>query len=1311
MAITQAEAKKRLSALSAQGGGIINGAKKLEIEANSNILVIGLGGLGCRTVNEIAGIYKRDFVDQGRLSVMTIDTDIRCFNKINSLNGGNIEQRDMFSLYDDNLQDLLKHPRSPYIKSFVSDEVQPEKINNQGARQRRVVGKLMLCAGPAYNTIRSEIERRMIAMGGGAGGRGMQIIIVAGISGGTGSGTFIDISYMVRELAKDNGNNSVFGVFYTPDVQRNEPFCDASNWQGLQRNGYASMKELDYFMSVGADNKVVYTLPLNVPIDVNGQLVNKVESKLPIFERKHVFIVSETDTNQTEKDIVGATATSLLNLFRRSDEKNGDNTQNILSNLCNNIVIQEWDNQHIGVCNDPNGQADLAKIKRTNYPASMHYHYASFDYKSIYIPRNEMVAYCTSLILNDLLHNKFLKAMETISDNEVAQLAVECNLDSIESIYGIADVQSGWHNMNFRIQSDSAAYPQAGFLGVKCDASAAVEEATRIAANALNAISADMNTIWSVFENALKTNLLNNTNLWNLVGPYGIIVFMSGNGGNGITGLIQHIQNLKNDVASKLQALQQACDTAQSAMTNYQRLLAADLRVTDAEILRMVDLCEVYSKAYFDYQLFAEAMPQILNAIEFKLVEFNNQTFETYVPMMKAIEEIVNEDADRFMHSTLEHNGYGSVFCVDAFNIDNALNNSTLFSSFFDGYLSNQEVIDAENTLFSTLFSPENRNYWEALTNDQNVEMVSNNAVQQVRQIFNSITTPLIQSMLEKFLVMIYCDPNTFKNAILQPGEDRPITLNDLSDFWVNHPQERDGALEMVADKIIAELKKGNMIKFDVMPNVQEKFKSSFEVVSIPDLPDLNQKLRVKLNEPGKGRQAFSVVGPDGSGNYPRTEIALFRNSGPFPLPFVSRMRQYAISYFASEQSVATSAGRHGDEVAERWQENMPELYGVDAEAYFAATRNVTPISDAERPRGNHDQRVFDEVRVLAKDALAGNYLYLPANETRYKMVVLKKEAYAGNPQMTVDEVLEKILNKLKVMLSACDLLNGGNANLPTWVDAAKELGDEEHDHNAYYYLEEHYLDVNVQGINGVFSAVQSVEPEFDYEISNLERLIRMDMKILNELRDEAVFYRDKDFFGEIGRLTRAICREQGLEKLVGYYLAAYKLGWISVDRGYLICTPDIGEPEILLDCRAGFGKGLDEQLLPFLKLAAFCAKVQNNDILKKRIQESYAKYQLTDDQLTPEQISVKSNMPDWKAEIMLPLRTTMESTAFKDYDMETVYNNIFKSFLLSGYQNAYGYPLEVNCAKDILDNVNKVLDALDYYNNVGDNRLVPPVN
>jgi len=159
------------------------------------------------------------------------------------------------------------------------------------------------------------------------------------------------------------------------------------------------------------------------------------------------------------------------------------------------------------------------------------------------------------------------------------------------------------------------------------------------------------------------------------------------------------------------------------------------------------------------------------------------------------------------------------------------------------------------------------------------------------------------------------------------------------------------------------------------------------------------------------------------------------------------------------------------------------------------------------------------------------------------------------------------------------------------------------------------------------------------------------------------------------------------------------------VDRGSWVANSWV------VDCRVGFGAGLDEQLLPFLKLSAFCAKVACDDVLKMRIQNAYKHYQLTDDQLTPEQLAIKANMPDWKADILLPLRTTMESDAFKDYDMVPIYEEVFRKYRQSRYQNIYGYPLEITCGKDIFDNVNKVLKALDYYSEVGDNRLVPDVD
>lgn len=1315
MPITQVEAKKRLAELSSQGGGIISGAAKSEIEPNSRILVIGLGGLGCKTVNELAGIYRNDFNDQGRLSWIAIDTDEDCFTRISSLNGGNIEQGDTFHLYRDDVQYLLKQPRTPYIRSFVHDEVPPYPITKKGAQQRRIVGKVMLCGGSVYGELRTELKHRIEALGGGPGGNGMQIIIVAGISGGTGSGTFIDVSYMVRELAKENTNNSVFGVFYTPDVQRNEPWCNAAIWANLQRNGYASMKELDYFMSVGDSGNggnVVYSLPLNKEIDINGVPVKRLESKLPIFEREYVFMISETDNNKTEWDIIRATAVSLLNLFRESMKLAGEKTQNILSNLCNiKAKIDTWGNDTIGLANDPSRQNDgiygeRSKMKYTDYPVSFHYSYAAFDYKSVYIPRNEMAAYCTNIILNDLLHNKFERAIHGISNVDIDQLSQACSLDSLEAIFATADAQNGWHNWSLRIQENSAAYPQSGFLGVHCDASAAVNEASQIAINAIKAANADMNRIWGFYENALKSYLFNNAKLWNLVGPYGVIVFMSGMEDSSVRGLIQRVQDYSVDLVNKIRSLQSARDAAQSAMQNAKNELAEDAHVTNAEIVRMVDLCEAFSKAEYEYQLYAQAMPVVLNTIEAQLVELNNRTFETYVPLMQAIEEIVNEDADRFMHSTLENNGYGAVYCVDAFNIDNALANSSLFADFFEGYLNNQAVIAAEQNLFSTLFNAENRAYWEALTTTDDQLQAANNAVQKVREVFRAITDPLIKDMLEKFIVMIYCAPSTFKAKILQPGEVRPITLADLDAFWDNNPGDRNAALQIAAGKILSELNRGGMIKYSVDPHVCDVFNSSVEVISIPDLPNLNAIIKARVTAAGG---AFNELPKhDENGNRPKTEIALYKNSGPFPLTFVNRMREYAVRYYASEVSDATAAGRHGDEVTECWQENMPELYGVDADQYFEATKGIAPITEEEHPRGNHDQKLFAEVRELVKTAMSGGYLYLPENENRYKLVVLKKQNYAGDSQLTVDELLAKIVDKLLDMLKTQDLLHKEASSAPTWVDAVKALGEEQH-HNALYYLDEHYLDVNVRIINSNFSQVQTEKPEFDYEISNLERLVRMDMTILNEIRKEVKFYKEKDFFGEIERRTAALSREQGMKLLVGYYLAAYKLGWISIEKGHLICKSADGKlDEDLLDCRTGFGSGLDAQLVMFLKLSAFCAKIEANDIIKKRIQSAYAPFQLIDDLLTDDQKVVKAAMPDWKGDVLEPLRKIMESDDFKDHDMESIFNEVYRKYGLSKYQKTYGYPTSISSGKDIVDNVNKALKALDHFAEVGDNSLVP---
>lgn len=70
----------------------------------------------------------------------------------------------------------------------------------------------------------------------------LTVALVGSLAGGTGSGIFLDVAFVLRELMKDE--DQLFGYFLLPDIYVNRP-----GTQNVEANAYAALKELDYFMS------------------------------------------------------------------------------------------------------------------------------------------------------------------------------------------------------------------------------------------------------------------------------------------------------------------------------------------------------------------------------------------------------------------------------------------------------------------------------------------------------------------------------------------------------------------------------------------------------------------------------------------------------------------------------------------------------------------------------------------------------------------------------------------------------------------------------------------------------------------------------------------------------------------------------------------------------------------------------------------------------------------------------------------------------------------------------------------------------
>ena len=430
--------EKAMQELSSKAGGsIINRIIKKELSKTETVLFVGLGGLRLKTVKQIKKICKTEFEINDRIGFLAVDTDICALSAIaDDTYVGYMESNELFNIFDNNAIHLLENPTEE-IKAWLGD-LQPRLIDNTGAQMTRQIGRIMLCGTQKYMDLRTAISDKISAL------RRVDtdvihpthVVLVTGISGGTGSGTFIDVAYMIRDILAYYDNlmipTKLWGCFYTPDVQKTVPAIagDPVKWNNMQSNGYAALKELDYFMSNG--NYAIGAPPIYSLRAPGGIFV---KSSKPVFDEGCAFIVSPNSMNTDVKDIISATARSLIYMHQDVSDVGG-NVQSILSTYSNTFaIVQTWASKHAGECKNSRKPKDASGIENTDYPVFMNYKYSTFASSSVYFPRDEMMAYCANRVFSKVI--KKWKKSNLLNQEIVAEFAKKHNIATIEQIVSV----------------------------------------------------------------------------------------------------------------------------------------------------------------------------------------------------------------------------------------------------------------------------------------------------------------------------------------------------------------------------------------------------------------------------------------------------------------------------------------------------------------------------------------------------------------------------------------------------------------------------------------------------------------------------------------------------------------------------------------------------------------------------------------------------------------------------------------------------------------------------------------------------------
>ena len=219
------------------GGGIISLKQQAKQAENTVSILIGLGGTGVDCIREIkTQVYSRIEPDGGEDATVARYRHIR-FLGVDADNA-NVSQ-------DANPEDK----KIAETLSLSGDEVftlagSGVKFGADGVRQ---VGRFLLMSKAA--DFMTKLQNLISDAKIGLQSPEVVVHIFSGMGGGTGSGTFLDVCYMVREVIKNEKGTYMCGYFFLPDVNvahvRSNRVKDY-----IPLNGYAAMQELDYCMNI-----------------------------------------------------------------------------------------------------------------------------------------------------------------------------------------------------------------------------------------------------------------------------------------------------------------------------------------------------------------------------------------------------------------------------------------------------------------------------------------------------------------------------------------------------------------------------------------------------------------------------------------------------------------------------------------------------------------------------------------------------------------------------------------------------------------------------------------------------------------------------------------------------------------------------------------------------------------------------------------------------------------------------------------------------------------------------------------------------
>ena len=154
---------------------------------NGNLLVIGLGGIGSRTVCNLKGMMVDDITPEDNIHFLMVDSDIPEMEQTieDSKEHIGFNALEVLSIYRPNIENILadgikKNPVHPNLANWMDADFPDVTVTKDGAHGNRQIGRLMF--SNAYEDIRMLLFDRLEEIHDKANGNWMDVIIVSSLS-------------------------------------------------------------------------------------------------------------------------------------------------------------------------------------------------------------------------------------------------------------------------------------------------------------------------------------------------------------------------------------------------------------------------------------------------------------------------------------------------------------------------------------------------------------------------------------------------------------------------------------------------------------------------------------------------------------------------------------------------------------------------------------------------------------------------------------------------------------------------------------------------------------------------------------------------------------------------------------------------------------------------------------------------------------------------------------------------------------------------------------------------------------------------